>query len=392
MTEKSNSATGAYAASQAAFWMSFCVFIGFAAVYLQALGYSNSALGAILAAGNLLGALLGPGLSSWIDRDARVTAARLTPPVLAAQAASLALLVCFPVRGAVTTVCFTLYIAFGTAVNSLNLKLYDDAVYAGLRVDYAFARGFGSLAYVLVSVALGALVERVSARAVPLAGLALSAFQFAAYLQLSRRIPSAGAQGAAAAQGRPMAAFARANPRFCVLLLGTAIIFFAHNTIANFLINVTRNVGGDTGTMGFVNGFMALVEIPVMLLYSRLFGKKKPAVLLRISFVFFTLKTAAVAAARSVPALTAAFLLQAPSFALYTAAVVPYVSETVAHEDSAKAQSLAFTMSTVGAMLASLISGRLFDALPVTATLWIGCAACALGTAVSLLGTERQKP
>lgn len=54
------SLTAAYAAVQAVFWMSVCVSVSFAAVYLQGLGYTNTQLGAILAAGNLLGATLGP--------------------------------------------------------------------------------------------------------------------------------------------------------------------------------------------------------------------------------------------------------------------------------------------------------------------------------------------
>jgi len=108
--------------------MSFCVSIRFAAVYLQALGYSNGALGLILVLGNLLGVLVSLALSDWIDRAAEVTASRLLPKV------------------------------------------------------YAFTRGMGSVAYVLISVALGFLAEWVSYQAVP----------------ASRRLPSRGPTRASA--------------------------------------------------------------------------------------------------------------------------------------------------------------------------------------------------
>ncbi|MBQ7713904.1 MAG: MFS transporter [Oscillospiraceae bacterium] len=385
------SLTAAYSAVQASFWMSFCVEVGFAAVYLRALGYSNAALGAVLAVGNLLGALLGTALSALIDRHERLAAARLTPFVLAAQAASLLLLALTPSGGAVS-VLYALYLAFALPVNALNLKLYSDAVYAGAAVDYGFARGMGSLAYVLVSVLLGAWVERASVRVIPLAGLALCALQCAAFLLFLRRAPAAGGgRTAERARGATMAAFLRGNPRFCVLLFGTALLFFAHNVVCNFLINVTRNVGGDTAAMGALNGFMAAMEIPVMLLYSRLFGSRRPAPLLRAAFACFTLKSAAIAAAPNLPLLAAAFLLQAPSFALYTAAIVPYVGEITAHEDSAKAQSLAYAMTTIGAVLASVFGGRLYDAVSAAATLWIACAICAAGSAIALLGVQTKK-
>ena len=101
--KQANTLTPAYAAVQASFWMTWCTSVSFAAVYLQGLGYRNAELGLVTAAGSLLGALLGPALSDKIDRDERVSAERLTPPVLAAQAAALLLLLLFPRKGAGTT-------------------------------------------------------------------------------------------------------------------------------------------------------------------------------------------------------------------------------------------------------------------------------------------------
>ena len=383
--------TALYALVQASFWMSFCVAVSFAAVYLQSLGYDNTHLGVILAAGNLLGAVLGPAFSALIDRNPHATASRLIPPLLAVQAAALALLLLFPRRGVLTALSYVLYVAFSLSVNSLNLKLYVDFSHRGLPINYGVARGMGSLAYVLLSMGLGILAERTSIRALPMAGLALCAMQAAAHVLLCRRLPAGQAALTQQRQGVTLAAFLRKNRRFSLLLLGTALLFFAHNTVCNFLINITRHVGGDTEDMGYINSFMAAMEIPVMLLFSRLFGRRSTARLLRLAFCCFVLKTAAVAAAPSIPALYAAFLLQAPSFALYTAAIVPYTERTVAYEDSAKAQSLAFSMTTLGSVLASAVSGWMLDRLPVPHTLWIACLACALGAGLACFGVERKK-
>lgn len=76
-------------------------------------------------------------------------------------------------------------------------------------------------------------------------------------------------------------------------------------------------------------------------------------------------------------------------YALYMSAVVAYVKETIDFKDSAKAQSLAFTTTTLGGMLASLIGGSLYDHFSVTATLWVAFAAGADGAAVMFLGTRK---
>ena len=387
---KHKTLTRFYAAVQASFWMSYCVAVSYAVVYLQDFGYSNAVIGLITALGNLLGALLGPLLSAWIDRSERVGAATLCPPMLLLQLLTLVLLCLFPQRGAVTCLSFALYICFSLSVNSLNLKLYTDAVYAGLVLDYGFARGMGSLAYVLVSVVLGIVIGYSSVRSLPVAGILLCLLQFAAFFLLMRHLPRT---GGSRREERPRASsstlFLRENKRFCLLLLGTAILFLAHSTVGNYLINVTRNVGGNATTMGFLNGFMAAVEIPVIMFFTPLFGKRSSASLLRLAFACFSLKALAIALSASVAQLAAAFLLQAPSFALYTAAIVPYVGRIVRYQDSAKAQSLAFAMTTLGSVLSNVLGGWLFDHTTANATLWIAFCVSAVGTAVALLGVRK---
>ena len=390
--EQKNALTGRYSAVQGSFWMGYCVCISFAAVYLQGLGYTNAQLGVVMAAGNLLGAVLGPELSSRIDRSETLTAWRLIWPWLALQATALLALALHPVMGAVTSAAFALFIAFSISLNSLNLKLFVDCVHSGQAVNYGVARGVGSGCFVLMSTALGAIVKTAGVRVLPWAGLLMVLAQALSHAWLRRGyVPGEKKAEAFSARGRTMAAFLRGEPRFTVLLVGAAPIFFGHNTSTKLLINVTRYAGGDTGTMGLLNGFMAAVEIPVMVFFGRLRGGRRSADLMRIAFVFFALKAAVMPLAASVPLLFAVFLLQAPSFALYTAAIVDYVAETVPFEDSAKAQSLAFSMTTLGAVLASLAAGKLYDALPVPAVLWIACGITALGVVLAILGTQSQK-
>lgn len=387
---KSKSLTANYSLVQAAFWMNFCLAVSFAAVYLQGLGYSNTQLGAVMAIGNTLGALLGPALSAIIDRSEKLTPQRFLAPLLALEALVLILLAIFPLKGWLTTVCYVLYLALCLPVNSLNLKLYVDISYLGVPIDYGFTRGIGSLAYVVISTLMGALVGRSGVHILPYTALAMCALQYLVSLLLCRKIPASASRSAGEVTGNSMPAFVKNNYRFCILLFGTILIFYAHNTLCNFMINIAVNVGGNTETMGYLNGFMALVEIPVILLYRKIRGRHSNAEMLRFAFVFFGLKAFAFAAAPNVPFLFASMLFQAPSFALYSAAIVEYVEEAIPHEDSAKAQSLAFSMTTVGSVFASVISGRLFDSLSVTSTMFIAAFVAALGALIAILGVKRK--
>lgn len=185
--------------------------------------------------------------------------------------------------------------------------------------------------------------------------------------------------------------FLLSNKRFCMILAGTVLMFFAHNTLCNFFINVVRNVGGSTSDMGMLNGLMALFETPVIFFYSRLTRRWKTSSVLRFAFLMFTVKAAALAAAASVGQIAAALLLQAPSFGLYTGGIVVYVNHTIAHEDSGKAQSLAFTMTMLSNVFASTISGHLYDVMPVSSVMWIAAAVCLAGSILAVLGVKTTK-
>lgn len=385
-----DSITKQFSAVQASFWMSYCASNGFAAVFLQGIGYTNAELGLIMAIGNIVGAFLGPELSSLVDRKENMTPARLLPTAFFLQAAVLLVLLFFPVRGAVSAIGFGTYIALSNVINSLNMKMYSDALYSGMTVDYGISRGMGSLAFVAASLFLGSTTESIGVKMIPIAGLIVTVLQYLSFLTMKKA--SAGRRAETLREfkeGRSMKDFIAADPRFFILLIGTALLFFTHNTINNFLINIVRFDGGDTSTLGVLHAFIAAVEIPVMVFYSRIFRRTDSRKILRVAFIFFTLKAAAIAASRTIPQLFVSYTMQAPSFALYASAIVPYVTENTAKEDSAKAQSLAYTMTTCGGVAASLIGGRLYDILPVPVTVWIACGISVLGVAACYIGLHK---
>ena len=172
---------------------------------------------------------------------------------------------------------------------------------------------------------------------------------------------------------------------------GVALVFFGHSIACSFLINLVKRVGGGTADMGYITAFKGLVEIPVMFLYARYFKDGRHYLALRFCAICFVLKTLGFLLASSTLQLSAAFLLQPPSYALYMSAIVAYAKENIGFEDSAKAQSIAFTTTTLGGMLASLIGGLLFDRLSVTNTLFVALGVGILGAFIMFLTTAKRR-
>ena len=175
-------------------------------------------------------------------------------------------------------------------------------------------------------------------------------------------------------RGVPLLQFLRGNKRYCLLLLGVALLFVPQTAVSNFRINIVRSVGGNESTMGLLTGFTAACEIPFMLLFSRIAHRWKTGT----------------AAANSIGTMFAASVLHGFSYALFMVTVVGYVQKVTDPADSAKAQSLMASMSTVGSVIASLSTGFLLDAMPVSNVLWLATAFSALSTVIAFLGLEKS--
>ena len=378
------------------FWMAFCVVTAYAAVYLQGVGCSNSELGIILALGNVGGALLSPVLGARIDRNRNLRHAAVINVLLAVQVVLLVLLRLHPRHDLFTAVCYVLYMTAMMPVNAVNLDLCVRLERARAPLNFGLARSMGSFSFVILSTLLGIITARWGYLTLPLAGLAVVLLQFIGNRIIDRDLRTAEeamppAESEIREQSSSLPVFIRENRMFCLMLFGTIIIFIAHNMDGNFLINEIRALGGNTAVMGYVAAFTAITEVPVMMFASKLPKKWSTVQYIRLALVFFVFKSLAYALAPSIPLFFASRFFQAPSYALYTVLIVGYADSQVPRKDSAKAQSLAFSMTTIGSVLASLIGGQMFDTAGVKPTMLTAVAIAAIGAVIALAGTREKK-
>lgn len=375
--------------------MGYCIAYGFAAVFLQGLGYSNTSLGLIIATGNIIGTALGSVLATQIDKEADRPANRWAFPLLGGMLAVVVLLMIFPQKCAVTSVSYALYIGLCIAINTIQLKMYVDLEHCGEPVNFSFSRGIGSLAYVVLSALLGVLVTKFTVKVIPVCALACTILLGIANVLIDRYFRSKTVTRSVKAEektnGKPFFTFMRDNPLFALLLAGNTMFFFAQKTLGTYLVNLVEAVGGNTETLGYMTAYTAAVEVPVMLMYSKLRKLNKKGALLLFAFMFFAIKNTTIALAGTVFMLFVGCTFQAPSYAVYSGAIVDYVDEVIPYEDSAKGQSLIFSAMTVGSVLSCLISGRMIDTRGIVTTKYTAAAMAVLGAVISIIAVLLQR-
>lgn len=385
-----------YAAVHGFYWAAFCSLLSFTAVYLLDKGFNNLEIGIVIAASNVTAVFLQPLIAGMADKNARISVKKIIgygTGVLVLAAIGLILanraFVLSAVLMAAAVIAITVMQPF---INTLAVQMEE----RGIHVNFGLCRACGSLSYAFVSAALGMLLKNSSAVIIPIAAAALTILLFISTAALAAFAAETGngeAEQKAGGNGHPVRAqgllsFMLANKKFLLFLIGISFVFYFHVISCNYLIQIILNVGGDSGDMGIASAVSAVVELPAMILFSRLVKRFGCRRLLQVSGLFFAIKSILFFMAQSVGMIYAAQLLQAGGYALFIPASVYYVGRLLDKADMMKGQSLVTTAVTLGGVFSSIIGGRLLDIYGVRMTLLTCVVFTAIGAACMAWGAE----
>lgn len=396
--------TGRYCLLQGSYYGVNCAVIGYASVFLLERGMSPAGIGALIAAGNVLSAVLQPMAAGIADRSGRVTLKQMIR-LAAAAGAILSLLV--GVFGSLKLIA-PLYMALAMIAN-LEMPLVNAvSVYfsnRGYRINFGLARGIGSLTYAAFSYGLGLLAGMFGAGLIPWASMALYAAVFACCGLFSMKPGTTKVEEQAGGGGNAAAAPCAAHPRrrepnffsryrtFTLTLAGVVMLFAFHNITCTYMIRMMERFGGGSEEMGLALAVAAVCELPTMLLFSRLARSFRVSTLLAASAAGFVVKSLLLLAAWDVNMILAAQVFQAFSFALFIPASVAFTDQVMRAGDKIKGQAYMTAASTLGSVAGNLSGGIVLDASGVSAMLVLACA-FALGgllTVGAAAAGERRK-
>ena len=379
-----------FALIEAFFWMQFAVLGGFASIYLLAKGFSNTQIGMVIASAGAISALLQPIVATYADRPSSPSIKRILlvagSLLLLAGALLIFLDRYMPATALLYGGCITLLHLQNPLLNSLGMETLNQ----GGHLNFGIARGIGSLAYAVIAYALGILVAARGSDVIPVSIVAV----FACFLAVLScfpfcKVPKDAADARAAAQSP--AAFLRRYPRFGIVLIGSILIYINHMMVNSFTYQIVESKGGSSAETGIVMALAAVLELPTMFLFGAMVRRVRCDIWFRISGAFFFLKTLGMLLAPSIPLLYASQVFQMFGFALITVSSVYYVNAIMEPQDAIKGQAYMTITNTLGAVIGSLLAGRLIDQSGITVMLIWACAIAFAGTGIMLVATEATK-
>lgn len=378
-----------YTIHQVTFWSCFAGVVSFAAAYLLGKGFAPGVVGALLAAGNLMSCAAQPVLADFADR--------VGGNVLKWLLLGLTL-VCILCFGCVQLISLPrwmfggLYLlgvfaldAMTPMMNAVSVS-YNENGYA---VNYGFARGIGSFGFSVAALVIGKLMSSRGADWMIWITLGLLAVNVLVVLTYPDVKAAEGNRAETADNCTIWEFFARYR-WFCLSLLGVLLLAMFHAMTENYLIEVVRPLGGDSGSVGVALFIATVAEMGVLICFEGVRKRIKDGMLLKLAGLSFLLKAVLFFVAPSVTAIYLIQLLQATSYAFLSPTQLYYARSRVKMADMVKGQAFITASYTLGCALGNFAGGQLLQLFDVSALLAAGIIMAAAGTLVLFLTVERR--
>lgn len=386
---KNRDLTLSYSLIQGTFWMAFAVISGFASLYLLDCGFTNTQIGMIIAVAGLISAVLQPMVAGLADKPGKLSPRVLSLLLGAAQIGCGCLLPL--VKGSMVLTCMV----YGAAIALLqvimplvnSMGIADEQ--AGDRLNFGAARCLGSIGYAVTAYVLGAVSGKTGSICVPV-GMAIG---FALFLLVVFRFPAQKKQASAAGAGAGSSPvqFVKKYPRFCLVLMGTTLIYVSHALLNSFTLQIVQSKGGSSAEMGTAVAIAALIELPTMFVFNRMRKIARCDTWVKIAGIFFTLKILFSMLCTTMTGFYTVQLLQIMGWALMSVSSVFFIDAVMAPEDAVKGQAY-FTMTyTLGSVLGATVGGWLIDLFGVPQMLLFGTVGAAIGTMILFLFAEKAE-
>lgn len=373
----------------------FCGIHAYASVYLISKGFTNTQIGILLATANILSVVLQPLIAGMIDKPGPLTNRNVCIVCTGIMLAGSLALYFIKSGFAAIFIIYALVYMIQMAYQPLIIAMNFEYTLAGAKIRFGLARGLGSLGFALTSIFFARLVEYTDITVIQLvdAGIMLIALVLLYFFKLPGTVsvakePRVGSDRRA---HNNLFDFIRTYPKFMCLIVGIICFFFAHNAINDYLFQIILPIGGDETKMGYAIFIAAALELPTMACIGLLLKKISGGNLLRISGVFFLIKTFLLLTAVNMIGVYVSQACQIAAYALLIPAAAYYVNDVMEEFDKVKGQAFINVAVTLGGVFSNLICGRILDVHGPHTMLILALAVSGAGLAITWFSVEKKR-
>jgi MFS transporter, PPP family, 3-phenylpropionic acid transporter len=369
----------------AAFFGSIGAFFPYIAVYYASIDLSVESIGFLIALQAAVSLAAAPLWGALVDQLGTVRGSLLIGALGTALGATLLALA--PLGPVIVVGVVVLALAGSGIIPMLDSRTVD--ILGADRDRYGRARAWGSAAFIVVAIAVGALIDRVGARGLFLVyvpGMILTGLAGWALLSGESR---AGRRVLRVTRAEVVGLVRRRG--LAIFLAGSILLWTSVAAFNTFFSIHLLALGAPAEVVGVAWALGALVEVPLMLTFHRIVARVGPERLIVIGVVATALRAAGFALAPNVPLTLAVSPLGGAGYAFFYVGTVTFVSRNAPARLQATAQGIfSGTAFSVGTILGSTIGGQLAGLLGLRGLFGVCAVGAALAAVVVATGLSRS--
>ena len=151
------------------------------------------------------------------------------------------------------------------------------------------------------------------------------------------------------------------------------------------MLQIVNAVGGTSEDMGRVLAVMAFMEMPALFFFDKVKVRFSCQTLLKVAAVGFTLRVGLIFLAKSMTVIYLAHIFQTLGFALFLPAMVVFIGDVMRRGEAVKGQAFFTAMTTVAAMISSVLGGIMLDVRDAHFMLLVSTLVTAAGALVIII-------
>jgi len=369
-----------YCLHQAAYFFAIAGIGAFAVTYLMDKGFAAAQIGIMLALTSVCSCALQPVIGSYVDRRSMSLLAGIIRRFLGTALLSFTAIELLHPPLVITAILFVL----GSLTFSITVPLSSSlcAYYSqnDYHIDYGVGSGVGSLAFSFASLIIGYMITARGSSFMMYFCLMFIAIEILMMLRYPKIGDDASASaGRVVSSSLSLGAFCRRYRRFILTLLGVMLLAACHAMAENYLIQIFTRLGGGNEHVGTALFIACTTATPFLLFFERIQRRTGVISLMRLSGVFYIAKAVLLIFAPTIGSVYLIVLLQTCTYGFLYPSLYYFVGQRISPADTAKGQTMASSLYTLGTALGNSLGGTVIDYFSLNAMLALAACLALLG-------------
>ena len=320
-------------------------------------------------------------VSNFADSHANIQLKKIVSVFYIIGVFCCAILWLLPIPIAMIIIVYSIAAALQGAVSGLVSAVMMQFANIGLKVNFGWPRGIGSIGYALSAFILGIVVERYSPDILMPIFVVLTVIAIISVISMPNPSKLKRAYHLQSTEdivrekrSTTYLEMLRSNPTLILFLCASVISFMGQSPLIVFLIRIVESVGGSNQELGISMLIQSGIELPIMFASVWILSRFKLRDILVFSFFCYFIKSLALYFAPNIGSIYGIMFFSIFCMGIYGFASVLFANSIVKPWETVRAQSLVFLSMGLGLIIGSYLSGYIVDAAgvkPMMMASWI---------------------